>query len=132
MMTKKQSFPNGFQELRVSYGKSLERFAEVLKKEKTIENRDASIQRFEFTIELAWKAIQKFLRGQEIVCRSPKECLDEAFKFGLVEDDPRWPQMLEDRNLTSHTYDEEIAEQVHGHFSQYLPVLQSLKEKLNQ
>lgn len=119
-------------ELSESYKKSLSRLEEILLKEKTMENRDSAIQRFEFTVELAWKTIQKFLRGQEIICRSPKECLDEAFKFGLVEDDPKWIQMLEDRNLTSHTYDEEIAEQVCGRLPQYLEVFKSLEEKLDQ
>lgn len=75
-------------------------------------NRDSAVKRFEFTVELAWKSIQMFLREQKIICRSPKESFKEAFKFGLIKDDPRWIEMIEDRNLTVHTYDENFAKEV--------------------
>lgn len=115
-----------------SFEKSIQRFEEILKEEKSVKNRDSAIKRFEFTIELAWKCVQKFLREQEIICRSPKECLKEAFKFGLVEDDPRWIEALEDRNLTAHTYDEATAEDVYGRLPNYLEVFNLLKDKLKQ
>lgn len=119
-------------EIFASFEKSLKRFEEILKEEKTIANRDSAIKRFEFTVELAWKSIQKFLREQEIICRSPKECLKEAFKFGLIEDDSRWIEILEDRNLTVHAYDEEMAEAVYNRLPKYLEVFNLLKQKLEQ
>ncbi len=117
-------------ELFNSFTNSLKRFEEILKKEKTIEYRDAAIQRFEFTIELAWKTVQKFLREEEIICNSPKQCLREAFKFGLVDDDPRWLNAFEDRNLTAHTYSEASADKIYDHFPQYLEIFQKLQENL--
>lgn len=117
-------------EIFESFNKTLERLEEILKKEKTIENRDSAIQRFEFTIELSWKCIQRFLREQEIICRSPKECLQEAFKFGLIEDDPKWITAFEDRNLTVHTYNEKIAEKVYGRLPEYLEIFNKLKKSL--
>lgn len=117
-------------ELFDSFEKSVQRFEEILKEEKSIKNRDSAIKRFEFTVELAWKCAQKFLRDQEIICRSPKECLKEAFKFGLVEDDPRWIEALEDRNLTVHTYDESTADDVYLRLSNYLEIFNFLKDKL--
>lgn len=119
-------------ELFNAFEQSLERLKEILKKEKTVENRDSAIKRFEFTVELVWKSIQKFLREQEIVCRSPKECLQEAFKFGLIKDDPRWLEMFKDRNLTVHTYDEKVAEEVYGRLSNYLEILNLVNAKLRQ
>ena len=119
-------------EILASFEKSLQRLEEILKEKETIANRDSAIKRFEFTVELAWKCVQKFLREQEIVCCSPKECLKEAFKFGLIKDDPRWIEMLEDRNLTVHAYNEATAEEVYERLSDYLEVFNSLKEKLNQ
>ena len=113
-----------------SYSKSLRRFEEILKKEKSVEVCDSAIQRFEFTVELAWKTVQKFLRGQDIVCRSPKECVKEAFKFGLVVDDPRWVKMFDDRNLTVHTYDEKTAEEIYDRLPHYLEILRLLEQKL--
>ena len=120
------------EEIFASFEKSLQRLREILEKEETIANRDSAIKRFEFTIELVWKCLQKFLREQEIICRSPKECLKEAFKFGLIEDDPRWLEMFEDRNLTVHTYNETMVEEVYKRLSNYLEVFELLKERLDQ
>lgn len=72
-----------------SFHDALKRLREALDEPKTSLNRDASIQRFEFTVELAWKSIQKFLAEEKIVCQSPKFCLQEAFQFGLLEDDQK-------------------------------------------
>lgn len=120
------------EELFNSFKKSIQRFKEILQKEKTVENRDSAIQRFEFTIELAWKCMQKFLKNEQIICRSPNECLKEAFKFGIVEDDPRWQNALEDRNLTSHTYDEENADDVYGRLQNYIEIFDYLEQKLEK
>ena len=119
-------------EILASFEKSLQRFEEILKEEETTANRDSAIKRFEFTVELAWKCVQKFLREQEIICRSPKECLKEAFKFGLVKDDPKWLEMMEDRNLTVHTYNEITAEEVYERLPNYVEVFELLKEELNR
>ena len=112
---------------------SLDRFEEVLAEPKsTIMVRDAAIQRFEFTLELAWKIIQRVLREEEIVCTSPKRCLKEAFKQGLVADEPEWIAMVRDRNLTVHTYTEETAQAVFERLPAYLPRLQTLYTNLTK
>jgi nucleotidyltransferase substrate binding protein (TIGR01987 family) len=113
-----------------SFAESLKRLEEVLDMPLTMVVRDATIQRFEFTVELAWKSLQKFLREEEIVCRSPKECFKEGFKFGLIEDNPLWIQMMEDRNLTAHTYNEITAVEIFGRIPNYLPLFKALREKL--
>ncbi|MFA4890483.1 MAG: HI0074 family nucleotidyltransferase substrate-binding subunit [Candidatus Paceibacterota bacterium] len=118
------------EELFNSFKNAFERLDEALKGEKTTLNRDAAIQRFEFVIELSWKCIQKFLGEQKIICRSPKECLKEAFKFSLIEDDPKWLEAFDDRNLTAHTYNEKIAEIIYGRLSDYLEIFSKLKETL--
>ena len=109
---------------------SILRLEEVLRDERSLMVRDSAIQRFEFTIELAWKCLQVFLREQELVCRSPKECLKEGFKMGLVEDDAKWIEMFEDRNLTSHTYDEKTADAVFDRLPGYLAVFKALRDML--
>jgi nucleotidyltransferase substrate binding protein (TIGR01987 family) len=98
--------------------------------EHTDVTQDAAIQRFEFTVELAWKSIKRFLKSQDIQCRSPKECMMEGFKFGLVEDDKKWIQMFDDRNLASHAYNEKMANTIYSNLSSYLPLFHSLAEKL--
>jgi nucleotidyltransferase substrate binding protein (TIGR01987 family) len=119
-------------ELFNSFEKSIQRFEEILREEKSVKNRDSAIKRFEFTIELAWKCIQKFLREEEIICRSPKECLKEAFKFGLIKDDPRWIEALEDRNLTVHTYDEATADDVYSRLPNYLEIFECLRDRTKE
>lgn len=68
--------------------------------------RDATIQRFEFTYELAWKAIKLWLEAREISALNAKESLQGALEQGLLEDGDGWSQLHHMRNLTSHTYDE--------------------------
>jgi len=113
-----------------SYRQSLLRLKEVLLLERTIIHRDAAIQRFEFTVELAWKCLQTFLKRKGILCRSPKDCLREAFKYGLLQDDPRWIQVIEERNLTVHTYNEGVAQEIYDRLPHYVPLFEDLQEKL--
>ncbi|MBB3907728.1 nucleotidyltransferase substrate binding protein (TIGR01987 family) [Anoxybacillus rupiensis] len=80
---------------------------------------DATIQRFEFTYDLAWKWMKSYLEynGNNEVT-SPRKTIKEAFKEGLIQDGETWIQMLEDRNRTSHTYDEQIAMEIYEHIRQ--------------
>ena len=68
------------------------------------------IQAFEYTHELAWNTLKDFLenRGAQNLFGS-KDATREAFKRGLIEKGQVWMDMIKDRNLTSHTYDQEIA-----------------------
>lgn len=120
------------QELLESFESSLKRFREILGKEKSLENRDSSIKRFEFTFELAWKYVQKFLRSQGIICRSPKECFQEGFKFELIQDNEKWLKMIDDRNLTVHTYNEKLAEEISKRFRDYLELFEQLMKNLKK
>jgi nucleotidyltransferase substrate binding protein (TIGR01987 family) len=69
--------------------------------------KDGVIQRFEYSFELLWKTLKIFLFDQGIICKSPKDCLKSAFKFGLIENDEAFLNMLEDRNIMSHLYSRE-------------------------
>ncbi|MBV6325232.1 HI0074 family nucleotidyltransferase substrate-binding subunit [Duganella violaceipulchra] len=68
--------------------------------------RDATIQRFKFTYELAWKAIKLWLETKDIVVLNAKDTLQAALEQGLLADGNSWSQLHRMRNLTSHTYDE--------------------------
>jgi nucleotidyltransferase substrate binding protein (TIGR01987 family) len=93
--------------------------------------RDAAIQRFEFTFELAWKALKDFYFDKGVDLNSPKDVFRHAFASGDIQDEKIWLQMLKDRNLTSHTYNESLACEVFFHFPSYFNVLQTLKPLLN-
>lgn len=75
---------------------ALERLSEALAAPKTDLNRDASIQRFELTFELFWKSLKLEAEGAGIHAFSPKDAIRAAFRIGLVADDPRPLEMLED------------------------------------
>lgn len=113
-----------------SFGQALQRLQEALDAQETSLNRDVSIQRFEFCVELAWKSMQKFLESEKIICNSPKACLQDAFQVGLIQDDVMWIHMLDDRNLTAHTYKEQLAKEIYGRLGGYLTLLRQLFEKL--
>jgi nucleotidyltransferase substrate binding protein (TIGR01987 family) len=68
------------------------------------------IQAFEYTHELAWKTMKDFLeeRGVQNIYGS-RDATREAFKAGLIENGEVWMAMIQSRNLTSHTYNEETA-----------------------
>lgn len=91
--------------------------------------RDASIQRFEYSFESLWKLLKAYLAGQEgIVCNSPKRCFREALKVELltVQEAETCLIMADDRNLTSHTYIEAVAEAIYKKLPSYLEVMNSL------
>lgn len=96
--------------------------------------RDATIQRFEFTFETVWKALQLYLTHQGQECQGPRPTLKMAFAHGIIptpeEADP-WLEMLEDRNLTSHAYDEELAVQIHKRIAVvYAPLLGAMAGRI--
>lgn len=72
--------------------------------------RDAVIQRFEFTYELAWKTLKAYLATLDITALNAKETLKAAYQQGLLVDADAWGTLHQKRNLTSHTYDEALAE----------------------
>ncbi len=87
-------------------------------------NIDATIQRFEFTIELFWNYLKRLLADKGIVVQYPKDVLREAYSGHLIDDEMIWLAMLDDRNVTSHTYDEELADDVYKRILDYYPFLE--------
>ena len=95
--------------------------------------RDGIIQRFEFTCELAWKTTREWLLDQGYVSlNSPKAVMRQAFADGLVSDSDGWIALLNDRNMTSHIYDENTADQIFQRIQTcYLALFEELLEKLS-
>lgn len=115
-----------------SFSRAVMRFSEALSEPETAMNRDASIQRFEFSFELAWKAVQEALRDEGADCRSPKSCLREAFRLDWIDDEVRWLAMIDDRNLASHTYDEKFAKVLYRRLPDHLAALEALSARLRE
>lgn len=90
------------------------------------------IQSFEYTHELAWKTQKDFLesRGVKALFGS-RDVVREAFNLGLIANGDAWLEMIKDRNLTSHTYNEETTQKIISHIVQdYYTEFKRLIEKL--
>jgi nucleotidyltransferase substrate binding protein (TIGR01987 family) len=96
--------------------------------------RDAVIQRFEFTFELVWKTLHLYLEHQGHECGGPRQTLKKSFAEGIIETDTEsdvWLRMLEDRNLTTHAYDEALATRIYQNIIRdYSPLLGSMAAKI--
>lgn len=84
---------------------------------------EASIQCFEFCYELTWKTLKTALEQDGLKVGTPRDVFKEAYAVRWISDEEIWLKMLDDRNLTSHTYNEKIALAIYEHLKNY--------EKLN-
>jgi len=86
------------------------------------------IQFFEICFELSWNLTKDYLENQGFNdVKSPRSAFKKAFEIGLIKDGHQWMELLQDRNLSAHTYDEQKAtdlEQLIHH--KYFPLLQEL------
>lgn len=99
----------------------------ALNKQKDIERLsiDASIRRFVYVFELFWKLLKAILEQKGIEAQYPRDVMQQAYQGNLIDDEEMWIAMLKDRNLTSHTYDKKLADDIFKRIHQYLPVLRS-------
>ena len=95
--------------------------------------KQGMIQGFEFTFELAWNVMKDYLSEQGIAgIDGSRDTVRHAFKNGLIEDGQVWMDMIKDRNLASHVYDEKTAEGlVAAIISTYYLLFNMLAEKMN-
>ncbi len=71
------------------------------------------IQAFEFTHELAWSVMKDYFAYQgDASIMGSRDATREAFQKGLVADGEGWMAMIQSRNLTSHTYNQEVADEI--------------------
>jgi nucleotidyltransferase substrate binding protein (TIGR01987 family) len=123
-----------FAERKAALKNAAARLREAVAQPETDLVRDAVIQRFEFTFELGWKSLKLYLERQGLECGGPRSTLKRAFSEGLInskEEADVWLQMLEDRNLTNHAYDEALAARIYHHVVQdYATLLGQMSERI--
>ncbi len=90
------------------------------------------IKAFETTFELAWNTLRDLLRSQgDATLLGSCDTLREAFRLELITDGEAWMLMIQDRNLTSHTYNRSTADAIAANISgRYLVCFQQLKTRL--
>ena len=113
---------------------AVSRFHEVLQiTDVTAIVRDASIQRFEFSFEAVWKYAKEYLRVVECVeVASPKSVIRACRETGALTDGQTALalKMVDDRNLTAHTYNEEVAVKIFAGLSGYCELMRSWMENI--
>jgi nucleotidyltransferase substrate binding protein (TIGR01987 family) len=86
------------------------------------------IQGFEFTYELAWKLLNVLCGLKGLDVNGPRDTLKTSFYLGIISDESTWLAMLDDRNSTTHRYDEELVKQLTLHIkTAYRRCFQKLK-----
>jgi len=92
------------------------------------------IQAFEFTHELAWYLLKDFLQDQgDQSIKGSKDATRAAFKVELINDGEQWMAMVLSRNASSHTYNEQVAEQmVKAIINDYYPLLENLQTEMEK
>ena len=122
----KQRFQN-FERAYVLLREALEGGPEKL----SLLEKEGVVQRFEYTFELAWKTIKDYLEEGGLVISpvTPRQVLKEAFAAKVITEGQVWINMLDNRNLLSHTYDFSVFEKaVQAVAEHYLPVMEELHQ----
>lgn len=124
--------PSDFAARLSDFASALARLEDALAQERNEWTRDAAIQRFEFTFELAWKNVAAAARLQGLEVASPRRAWQSAFRLGWIDDDRLWLDMLEDRNRASHSYREATADRIRDRLPEYAAALRALLAVLRQ
>ncbi|MFH1562930.1 MAG: HI0074 family nucleotidyltransferase substrate-binding subunit [Nitrospirota bacterium] len=110
MVQGKELFERDF----IKFKKALKKLDEICQEPVETEIiRDATIQRFEFTFESAWKCLKRMASLEGLECFSPKSCFEIGYKMGLVEDEDMFIEIINCRNQTTHIYDEMMAMEIY-------------------
>lgn len=110
------------------FTKAVLRLQDALLQPKNEFLRDSVIQRFEFSIELAWKTAKKIMGTPS---SAPKDIIREMAQAGYITTVDQWLLAIDMRNISSHTYKEALAEQVYTFAKNFCPELLKLSTYLN-
>jgi nucleotidyltransferase substrate binding protein (TIGR01987 family) len=97
--------------------------------------KEGIVKRFEYTLELGWKTLKDKMESDGLILDriSPKVVLKEAFQAKYIDQIDLWLEMINDRNLLSHSYDLETFESVIPDIqSVYTPLLSALAKNLSE
>jgi len=114
------------------FKKAIASLEDVLAQPKNEYTRDATIQRFEYTYELAWKMLKRYLALEAGIEEfNIKNLYREAGRQQLIDNVEQWFVYHKARNLTSHTYNQRAAEETYSIIQQFFPDVKKLFAKLS-
>lgn len=115
------------------FDKALSQLTKFIEKGELNElEKQGLIQAFEYTYELVWNTIKDYFEAQgETGIHGSRDAFRLAFRRGLIEDGKTWMDMIKSRTLTTHTYNEDIAEEIcTAIVNKYYPEFIALRIKL--
>ncbi len=115
-------------------GNAIEQLEEVAKLPENIDPfaRDAAIHRFKTTTTLLLKVLKKICKQERFEVNSPRSTLQKSFELKLIDDEKLWLNMLDDRNLTSHTYNLPLAKEIYYRIRLYVDVMKKAYKTIKQ
>lgn len=107
--------PNNLIESYQAFRRAYLKLKEFIEKDDETEvSQAAIIHAYEYTFELWWKTVQRYLEYVGTVQDyGPNATIKNAFQYGVIEDGQTWMDMLKDRNMTAHTYKEDVANDIY-------------------
>jgi len=124
---------NNYRKALVKLTQAVELLSGQFDREEAVDEllQEGLIQRFEYTHELAWKVMKDYAEYQGYTdVRGSRDAIRKALEMGLI-DNRAWMETIEDRNLTVHNYDNEIASDIYEHIMQvYYPLFISFEQKM--
>jgi len=111
--------PNNLIESYETFKKAFLKLKEFVDTDNGSEKDQAAIiHAFEYTFELWWKALQRYLQDMETIAEhGPGSTIRNAFNFGVLNEGQEYMDMLRDRNLIAHTYKEETAKDIYNNIT---------------
>ena len=117
-----------------NFKKAIEQLKEFIEKSDLNKfERQGMVQCFEYTFELAWKTAKDYLENEGYSVKTPRETIQIAYQIGLIKDGHAWIDALEKRNLISHTYNEDSADEAEKLIrTKYYGILLNLFQQLTK
>lgn len=122
-----------------NFSNALKRLLSAIERKKALQEEgfedlylDVIVKRFEFTYEMAWKSLKRYLEYLGLEATSPRAVFKEAYAQGLIQDQDVWLDMIEQRNLSSDVYDEFQIKVILEHIGRYQTAFLVLQQKIQQ
>ncbi len=107
-----------------------------LSKPYSIAEQTGIIGLFAICFEQSWKLMKEILEYHGYFTQktgSPRMIIKSAYQCGMITDENGWLELLNSRNILSHTYDEKKAlETIKEILDKYIPVFEELKQTIDE
>lgn len=99
--------------------------------------KEGLIQRFEYTYEMAWNVMKDYatFQGNADIGGS-RDAIRYAFASNLIQNGESWMDMIKSRIKTSHTYNEETANEIYtkiidDYYSEFMLFKEVMQKKIS-